>query len=99
MNIYVGNLSYDCLDEDLKQAFSAHGQVDDVRVISDKFTGKSKGFAFVDMPNDGEAQAAITALNGQELKGRQLRVNEARPKPERESRGGRDRGGQSGPRW
>jgi RNA recognition motif-containing protein len=82
VNIYVGNLSFDCQDEDLRQLFSAHGQVDSARVIADKFTGKSRGFGFVEMPNDAEAQAAIAAVNGKEFKGREISVNEARPKTE-----------------
>lgn len=95
MNIYVGNLSFDCLDDDLRTAFGAHGTVDSARVISDKYTGKSRGFGFVEMPNDSEAQAAITALNGTELKGREIKVNEARPKTQSRPRGGggdRERG-------
>ncbi len=91
MNIYVGNLSYECLDSDLRDAFGAHGQVESARVISDKFTGRSRGFGFVEMPNDTEAKAAIEALNGAELKGREIKVNEARPKPQSRPRGGGDR--------
>lgn len=91
MNIYVGNLSFDCLDDDLRTAFGAHGTVDSARVISDKYTGKSRGFGFVEMPNDSEAQAAIAALNGTELKGREIKVNEARPRPQSRPRGGGDR--------
>jgi len=79
------------LDEDLRTAFSAHGQVDSARVISDKYTGKSRGFGFVEMANDSEAQAAIAALNGTELKGREIKVNEARPKTQSRPRGGGDR--------
>jgi RNA recognition motif-containing protein len=95
VNIYVGNLSFDCLDDDLRTAFGAHGTVDSARVISDKYTGKSRGFGFVEMPNDSEAQAAIAALNGTELKGREIKVNEARPKTQSRPRGGggdRERG-------
>jgi RNA recognition motif-containing protein len=109
MNIYVGNLSYDATEDDLRQAFSALGQVDSVRVITDKFSGKSKGFGFVEMPNNNEATAAITAINGKMLRGREVRVNEARPKDERPAGGGggfnRSRsgssggGGRSGSRW
>ncbi len=80
MNIYVGNLSYDVTQDDLLEAFKAHGQVASVNVITDKYTGKSRGFAFVEMPNDDEARAAISALHDQELKGRNLNVNEARPR-------------------
>jgi len=108
MNIYVGNLAYDCTDDDLRLAFSALGQVDSARVITDKFTGKSRGFGFVEMPNSGEATAAIAALNGKDLKGREMRVNEARPKTEERGgggggmgrgRGGAGGGGRGGPRW
>jgi len=94
MNIYVGNLSYDCSEEDLRTAFSAHGGVDSARLITDRDTGRSKGFGFVEMPDDGEATAAINALNGTEMMGRTIKVNEARPREERPRRGG---GG--GGRW
>jgi RNA recognition motif-containing protein len=80
MNIYVGNLSYQCGDEDLLQAFSAYGAVDSARVIMDKFTGRSRGFGFVEMPNDDEGRQAVTELNGKDLMGRPLKVNEAQPK-------------------
>jgi RNA recognition motif-containing protein len=101
MNIYVGNLSYEVNEEDLQQAFEAFGQVESVRVIKDKYSGQSKGFAFVEMPAKAEGQSAIDGLNGKELKGRTLNVNEARPRTE--SRGGRGgygggRGGQGGRR-
>ncbi|MCP4642222.1 MAG: RNA-binding protein [bacterium] len=85
MNIYVGNLSYDTNEESLRAAFAAHGTVESARVIVDRYTNQSRGFGFVEMLNDGEAQAAIDALNGQDLDGRPLRANEARP---REDRGG-----------
>ena len=94
MNIYVGNLSYQCMDEDLRSAFAAYGEVTSAKVISDKFTGQSRGFGFVEMANDNEGTAAINGLNGKDLKGRQLKVNEARPKTE-DSRGGGG-GGRSG---
>ena len=80
MNIYVGNLPYSSTDEDLRQAFAAYGEVTSANVIADKFTGRSRGFGFVEMPNAEEAKAAIEGLNGKEMDGRQLRVNEARPK-------------------
>ncbi|MDD5439747.1 MAG: RNA-binding protein [Candidatus Omnitrophica bacterium] len=80
MNIYVGNLSYECTDEDLKQAFQAFGQVTSATVIRDKFSGKSKGFGFVEMPTQAEAQNAIKDMNGKDLKGRPINVNEARPR-------------------
>ncbi len=89
MNIYVGNLSFEVTDEDLQQAFSAFGQITSVSVVKDKFTGQSRGFGFVEMPNPAEAQAAIAGVNGKEIKGRALNVNEARPRTE----GGRGRGG------
>ena len=101
MNIYVGNLSYEVNEEDLQEAFEAFGQVESVRVIKDKYSGQSKGFGFVEMPAKAEAQSAINDLDGKELKGRMLNVNEARPRTE--SRGGRGgygggRGGQGGRR-
>lgn len=82
MNIYVGNLSYEVTEEDLRASFGAFGQVDKATVIMDKFTGKSKGFGFVEMPAAAEAQSAIANMNGKDLKGRALNVNEARPRPE-----------------
>lgn len=88
MNIYVGNLSYNTTDESLRSAFEAHGRVDSARVIMDKFTGQSRGFGFVEMANRSEAQAAIDALNGKDLDGRPVRVNEARPREERPRTGG-----------
>ncbi|HUS47644.1 MAG TPA: RNA-binding protein [Phycisphaerae bacterium] len=92
--LYVGNLGYDVSDADLDQLFSAHGTVQSAQVIQDKMTGRSKGFGFVEMGTDQEAQAAIAALNGHEFSGRQIVVNEARPRPE--SRGGGGRGGRGG---
>jgi len=89
MNIYVGNLSRDVTEEDLQQAFGAFGQVESVSIIKDKFSGESRGFGFVEMPARAEAQAAIDGLNGKELKGRTLNVNEARPRPEGRRGGGR----------
>jgi RNA recognition motif-containing protein len=80
MNIYVGNLSYDITEEDLRQAFEAFGQVASASIIKDKFTGQSKGFGFIEMPAKEEAEAAISGMNGKELKGRTLNVNEARPR-------------------
>jgi cold-inducible RNA-binding protein len=95
MNIYIGNLSYDCTEGDLRTAFSAHGEVDSARLITDRDSGRSKGFGFVEMPNDNEARAAIEAVNGTELMGRTVKVNEARPREERGSHGG----GGGGGRW
>ena len=83
MNIYVGNLSYEVTEDDLREAFEAHGEVSSANVITDKFTGKSRGFGFVEMPKDDEARSAIEALNGFDLKGRTLNVNEARPRNDR----------------
>jgi RNA recognition motif-containing protein len=85
MNIYVGNLSYSTTDDDLRQTFEAYGQVTSASVIKDKYTGESRGFGFVEMSNKAEAESAIQALNGTDLGGRALTVNEAKP---REDRGG-----------
>ena len=90
--LYVGNLAYGVTDGMLEQIFSAHGTVQSAQVIMDRDTGRSKGFGFVEMSSPQEAQAAITALNGAEVEGRNLTVNEARPKPE----GGGGRGGGGG---
>lgn len=86
MNIYAGNLPYSITNEELEEIFSEFGQVDRASVISDRETGRSKGFGFVEMPVDDEAKAAIDALNGKDFKGRALNVNEARPRPERPRR-------------
>lgn len=83
MNIYVGNLSYAAADNDLREAFEAFGEVLSATVIKDKLTGRSRGFGFVEMPNDSEAQNAIKELSGKEIKGRAISVNEARPRTER----------------
>ena len=88
MNIYVGNLSPEVTEEDLKEAFEAFGQVESVNLIKDKFSGTSRGFGFVEMPAKAEGQAAIDDLNGKELKGQALNVNEARPRPEGRRGGG-----------
>jgi RNA recognition motif-containing protein len=82
MNIYVGNISWDSTEEEIKNTFAAHGAVSSVKIITDKFTGRSRGFGFVEMPEKTEAEAAITNLNGKDLKGRKIVVNEARPKRE-----------------
>jgi RNA recognition motif-containing protein len=97
MNIYVGNLSYNVSEEDLKTAFEAFGQVASASIIKDKFSGQSKGFGFVEMPSKEEAQAAITGMNGKEMKGRTLNVNEARPRTD-DRRGGGGGGGGGGAR-
>ena len=86
MNIYVGNLADSVSDADLREAFSASGEVSSVSIIKDKFSGESKGFGFVEMPNGAEAQAAIKALNDKPLKGRNMRVNEAKPREARPPR-------------
>ena len=88
MNIYVGNLSFDVTQDDLEQAFASHGEVASTNIISDKFSGQSRGFGFVEMPKEDEARAAIAALNGADLKGRELNVNEAKPRNDRPRRGG-----------
>jgi RNA recognition motif-containing protein len=86
VNIYVGNLSYNTTEDDLRTMFEAHGKVDRASVVTDRMTGRSKGFGFVEMPNDAEARAAISALNDKDVDGRKLLVNEARPKAERPRR-------------
>ncbi|MHC4113958.1 MAG: RNA recognition motif domain-containing protein [Planctomycetota bacterium] len=97
MNIYVGNLSHKATEDDLRQAFEAFGQVESVNIIKDKFSGESRGFGFVEMPSKQEAQKAIEEMNGQDLAGRAVNVNEARPRTNRrDSRGGGGRGGGRG---
>ncbi len=88
MNIYVGNLSWNLKDQDLSNLFASHGEVSSAKIVNDKFTNRSKGFGFVEMPNDEQAQAAIAALNGTEVDGRNIVVNESRPKPEGSGGGG-----------
>jgi RNA recognition motif-containing protein len=92
MNIYVGNMSFDTTEDQLRQAFEAHGEVSTVSVITDKYTGEPRGFAFVEMSAKSEAVAAISALNGQDLNGRTLNVNEAKPRTGGGNRGGGGRG-------
>ena len=89
MNIYIGNLAYSVTEDDLRDAFSEFGQVDSASIINDKFSGRSKGFGFVDMPNDSEAREAIESMNNKDLNGRTIKVNEAKPREERPAR--RDR--------
>ena len=96
MNIYVGNLAFAITEDELRQAFEAFGKVDTATIIKDKYSGQSKGFGFVEMPSGDEAQAAIEGLNGKDLKGRNLNVNEARPRAEK--RGGGGGGGRGGGR-
>lgn len=99
MNIYVGNLSFDTTEEQLRQAFESFGEVSSVNIITDRYSGESRGFGFVEMASQDAATAAISGLNGQELNGRALNVNEARPRTERGGgRGGRGGGGRGGGR-
>ena len=95
MKIYVGNLPYSMDDASLQQLFETHGQVESAKVVTDRDTGRSRGFGFVEMPDDEQARKAIEAVNGSEVGGRTLTVNEARP---RENKGGGGRGGGRGPR-
>ena len=88
MNIYVGNLSWNLKDQDLSNLFATYGEVVSAKIVTDKFTNRSKGFGFVEMSNDDQAQAAIAALNGSEVDGRNIVVNESRPKPEGGGGGG-----------
>ena len=100
MNIYVGNLSYEVTEEDLQEAFEGFGQIESVKIIKDNYSGRSKGFGFVEISNNADAQSAIDGLNDKELKGRALKVNTARPR--NNNRGGRggfgggSRGGRKG---
>jgi RNA recognition motif-containing protein len=110
MNIFVGSLPFSIEEADLRESFEAYGTVDTVKIISDKFTGRSKGFGFIEMPNDAEAQKAIDELNGGTIAGRTIVVNKSEPKPEGERRsfsnnrsgggdykgGGNNRGGSGG---
>jgi len=88
MNIYVGNMSFDTTEEQLRQAFEGFGEVSTVSIITDKYSGKPKGFGFVEMAKKDEATAAISGLNGHDLNGRTLNVNEAKPRPQGGNRGG-----------
>lgn len=88
MNIYVGNLSFDTSEENLRQAFEAHGEVSSVNIITDKYSGKSRGFGFVEMSDDDAAQSTIDAMNGQDIDGRTIVVSEAKPRQDRGNRGG-----------
>ncbi len=97
MNIYVGNLSFNTAEENLRQAFEAYGEVSKVNIITDRDSGRSRGFGFVEMPSKGEADAAMTGLNGQELDGQTLNVNEARPRTE--NSGGNRGGGRRYNSW
>ena len=97
MNIYVGNLADDVGEDDLREVFEAFGQVESVNILKDRFTGKSKGFGFLEMPSRDEAQTAIKDADGTDLKGKTIKVNEARPRPSSGPRrgGGSHRGGGS----
>ncbi len=97
-NIFVGNLDFNTSEDDLRQLFAAYGQVDRVSIMTDRDTGRSRGFGFVEMTNAEEGEKAIAALNNSQVGGRALNVNEARPKVERAGGGGRDRGGDRGGR-
>jgi cold-inducible RNA-binding protein len=96
MNLYVGNLPYRITEDDLRDAFSSYGEVSSCSIVKDRETGQSKGFAFVEMPDSGEAEEAIQGLNGRDLQGRKLNVNEARPREGGGGGGGRPRGGGGG---
>ena len=96
MDIYVGNLNYQTTEAELREAFEAYGQLSEVRLITDRYSGRSKGFAFVEMPERNEAEAALQGLNGKPLQGRTLTVNEARARGEGGGGGG---GGGGGQRW
>ena len=92
MNIFVGNLSRDVSEEDLRQTFQAFGQIESVSIVKDRYSGDSRGFGFVMMPSKNEAQSAIDGLNGKELKGQNLNVNEARPRSNNRQGGGKHSG-------
>jgi RNA recognition motif-containing protein len=96
-NIFVGNLAFSSTEEAVRALFERYGQVNSARIMTDRETGRSRGFAFVEMENEGEADQAISALNGYTVEGRALNVNEARPKPERGFGGGAGFGGGRGP--
>jgi cold-inducible RNA-binding protein len=95
-NIFVGNLSFNTTEDELRQLFEPYGQVDRVSILTDRDTGRSRGFGFVEMSSNEEGEKAITALNGSQIGGRTLNVNEARPKAEHAGGGGRDRGERGG---
>jgi RNA recognition motif-containing protein len=99
MRIYVGGLSYSVDSNRLREMFAAEGTVTEANVVEDRYSGQSKGFGFVEMPDASEAQAAIAKLNGRTIDGRALTVNEARPREERGGGGGGNRGGGRGGRW
>ena len=96
MNIYIGNLSFDTTEDQLKETFESYGEVSSVNIIKDKYTGEPRGFAFVEMADKSAAASAIAELNGKDMNGRALNVNEARPRTDRPSGGGGNRGGGGG---
>jgi RNA recognition motif-containing protein len=96
MNIYVGNLSRDVTEDDLRQAFEGYGQVESANIVKDRFSGESRGFGFVEMPTRDEAQSAISGLDGKDLMGRIIKVNEAHPRPQTRRGGGGGGGGRRG---
>jgi len=101
-NVFVGNLSFGTTEQDIRSLFEAYGTVDRVNIVTDRESGQPRGFAFVEMANDAQANNAIAAINGREVGGRDLTVNEARPKPSGGGAGGRGRsggGGRGGSRW
>ena len=95
--LYIGNLAFAATEDDVRDAFAVHGSVASVQIISDRETGQSRGFGFVEMEEDGEAEQAIAAVNGADIAGRNVIVNEARPRPDRDGGGGG--GGRRGGRW
>ncbi len=95
MNIYAGNLSYEITEDELREAFEAFGHVESAKIIKDNYSSRSKGFGFVEMPEEAEAQSAIDGLDGKEMKGRALKVNKARSRSEGRRGGGRRDGGRS----
>ena len=98
-NIFVGNLNFNTSEDELRQLFEAYGQVDRVSIMTDRETGRSRGFGFVEMSSSEDGEKAITSLNGSQVGGRTLNVNEARPKPERSTGGGGRGGRERGNRW
>jgi RNA recognition motif-containing protein len=99
MRIYVGGISYNSNNDGLRALFATMGTVTEANIVEDRFSGQSKGFGFIDMPNDSEAQMAITKFNGYMMDGRSLTVNEAKPREDRNSGGGGGRSGGGGNRW
>lgn len=99
MNIYVSNLSFNVQDDDLRGFFEGYGEVSSAKIITDKFTNKSRGFGFVEMPNDAEAQKAIAELNGGTVEGRNINVTEARPREEKSNNNRRSFNGGGNSRW